>query len=241
MRRLRRTERSPTSPGPEASGAQAIGKPGSETYLAARAEWNERYGSYISQARTWRLAALLSMLVSLGAVGGVVYIGSQSKIVPYIVEVNQLGDALAAQRADVASTPDTRLIRAQLARWIVDVRTVYLDAAAQHALVNEAYGMTDRQSPADGALNEYFRAHNPFIRAQDQSVTVHVSSVLPISENTWRIEWSEETFKRDGSASGTANWRATVSVSINPPTDSNTILINPTGLYVQQFGWGQAQ
>ena len=99
--------------------------------------------------------------------GGVVYIGSQSKIVPYIVEVNQLGDALAAQRADVASTPDTRLIRAQLARWIVDVRTVYLDAAAQHAIVNEAYGMTDRQSPADGALNEYFRAHNPFIRARD--------------------------------------------------------------------------
>jgi hypothetical protein len=48
---------------------------------------------------------------------------------------------------------------------------------AQHPLVNDAYGMTDRQSPADGALNEYFRAHNPFVRAQDESVAVHVSSV----------------------------------------------------------------
>ena len=97
---------------------------GLETYLAARAEWNERYGSYISQARWWRVAALLAMCVAGGAVGGVVYIGAQTHIVPFVVEVNQLGDALAAVRADVAATPDARLIRAQLGRWVSDVRTV---------------------------------------------------------------------------------------------------------------------
>ena len=215
--------------------------PGKETYMAARAEWNERYGSYIASARNWRTAFFLSAAVSVMAVGGVVYIGSQSRLVPYIVEVNQLGDALAAQRADVASTPDTRLIRAQLARWVSDTRTVYLDAGAERAIITEAYGMVDRQSPAYTDLNNYFRENDPFGRAQSQTVNVHITSVLPISQNTWRIEWNETVNSRDGSTQSTAHWQATVSIVLHPPSDSEIVLINPTGLYVQNFSWAQAQ
>jgi type IV secretory pathway TrbF-like protein len=215
--------------------------PGKETYMAARAEWNERYGSYIQQARSWRLAFFMSAAVSLMSVAGVVYIGSQSRLVPYIVEVNQLGDALAAERADVASTPDTRLIRAQLARWVSDTRTVYLDASAEQAIITEAYGMVDRQSAAYSDLNNYFRVNDPFKRAQTQTVNIHITSVLPISQNTWRIEWNEQTSSRDGSTQQTAHWQATVTIALHPPEDSQTVLINPTGLYVQNFSWAQAQ
>jgi len=214
---------------------------GKSTYLAARTEWNERYGSYIQQARAWRLIAFLSMLVTTIAVLGVVYIGSQSRLVPYVVEVNRLGDALAAQRADVASTPDTRLIRAQLARWISDIRTVYLDASAERAIITEAYGMVDRQSAAYGDLNSYFRADDPFARAQNETVNVHMTSVLPISQNTWRVEWDEESHARDGSRASISHWQGTVTIALHPPTDSETILINPTGLYVQNVSWQKAQ
>jgi type IV secretory pathway TrbF-like protein len=214
---------------------------GTQTYLAAKAEWNERYGSYISQARSWRLAALLSMGVAIGCVAGISYIGSQSHIVPFVVEINQLGDALAAQRADVAATPDARLIRAQLARWISDVRTVYVDASAERYVINEAYGMIDRQSEAFAVVNAYFRKNDPFARAAEESTNVHISSVLPISATTWRVEWDEESHKRDGSSTGVSHWRGSVTVTVHPPTDSNTILINPTGLYVQSVSWSRAQ
>jgi type IV secretion system protein VirB5 len=229
------------APAPASASAPDPLAPGKETYIAARAEWNERYGSYIQQARFWRLAFFMSAAVSVMSVGGVVLIGSQSRLVPYIVEVNQLGDALAAERADVASTPDTRLIRAQLARWISDTRTVYLDASAEQAIITEAYGMVDRQSAAYGDLNTYFRAADPFKRAQTQTVDVHITSVLPISQYTWRVEWNEETDSRDGSTQQTSPWQATVTIALHPPTDSETVLINPTGLYVQNFSWAEAQ
>jgi type IV secretory pathway TrbF-like protein len=32
-----------------------------------------------------------------------------------------------------------------------------------------------------------------------------------------------------------------VTIALHPPTDSETVLINPTGLYVQNFSWAQAQ
>jgi type IV secretory pathway TrbF-like protein len=241
MRRPRRTETPPPAAAGGTSSAPDPAAPGKDTYLAARAEWNERYGSYIQQARSWRLAFFLAMVIAVVSLGGVVYIGSQSRLVPYIVEVNQLGDALAAQRADVASTPDTRLIRAQLARWINDVRTVYLDASAERYIINEAYGMVDRQSAAYGDLNTYFQTNDPFTRAQNVTVNVHITSVLPISQYTWRIEWDEESNARDGSTAGTSHWQATVTIALHPPTDSETILVNPTGLYVQSFSWTRVQ
>jgi type IV secretory pathway TrbF-like protein len=244
MRRSQKTETPPPAPGAAAPMRTSVPDPlapGRETYMAARAEWNERYGSYIQQARFWRLAFFMSATVSLISVGGVVYIGSQSRLVPYIVEVNKLGDALAAERADVASTPDTRLIRAQLARWISDTRTVYLDASAEQAIITEAYGMVDRQSPAYTDLNAYFRTNDPFKRAQTQTVNIHIASVLPISQYTWRVEWDEQASSRDGSMQQASHWQATVTIALHPPTDSETVLINPTGLYVQNFSWAQAQ
>ena len=50
---------------------------------------------------------------------------------PYVVQTDKLGDALAISRADIAPPADPRLIRAQLARWIADVRSVYVDVAAE--------------------------------------------------------------------------------------------------------------
>ena len=44
--------------------------PPENPYLAARREWNERYGSYIAAARTWQLAAFGALGVALVAVAG---------------------------------------------------------------------------------------------------------------------------------------------------------------------------
>jgi type IV secretion system protein VirB5 len=210
--------------------------------MAARAEWNERYGSYIAQAHVWRLTALSSLAVAFVAVAGVVWIGAQTRVVPYVVQTDKLGDALAISRADIAAPADPRLIRAGLARWIADVRTVYLDVAAERAVVTDAYAMVNRNGPAAQQLNDWFSHHDPFKRAQTEMVGVSVESVLPISGSTWRVEWREDTRARDGGmANPPAHWQATVTISISPPANDATILVNPVGLYVDSFDWAQRQ
>jgi type IV secretory pathway TrbF-like protein len=101
----------------------------------------ERYGVYVDQARRWRRVALASLSVAALSSAGLVWLGGQSRLVPYVVEVEKLGQALAVARADQAERPDRRVIVAQLARWIVDVRSVYADAAAQRALIAEGYAV----------------------------------------------------------------------------------------------------
>src|SRR5689334_1540144 len=64
-------------------------------YLAARRTWNEHVGSVASSRQTWQLVAMLSLLIALTAVGGMVHMSSQSRFVPYVVEVDRLGQAVA--------------------------------------------------------------------------------------------------------------------------------------------------
>ena len=139
----------------------------------------ERYGAYVAQAHAWRLTALLSLTVAAISSAGVVWLGGQNQLVPYVVKVDKLGAAVAVDRADQAQRPDHSVIVAQLARWIVDVRNVYADAAAQRSLVTEGYAMVNQRGPAYGALNDHMRRHNPFERAKTETVSAEVQSVLP--------------------------------------------------------------
>ena len=215
--------------------------PHSAVYLAARREWNERYGDYIAQAHAWRLTALASLGVAFVAVSGVVWIGAQNRIVPYVVQTDRLGDAIAISRADIAPPADPRLIRAQLARWVTDVRSVYTDAAAEKHVITEAYAMINRNAAGAQALNDWFSNNDPFQRARDETVAVAVESVLPLSGNTWRAEWREDKRTRQGGLVSSQQWQASITVSVNPPADDAAILLNPTGLYVESFNWSRRQ
>ncbi len=181
-----------------------------------------------------------SAFASLG-VAFIAVAGAQNRVVPYVVQTDKLGDALAISRADIAAPADPRLIRAGLARWIEDVRTVYLDVAAERIVVTEAYAMVNRNGAAAQHLNDWFSQHDPFKRAQTEMVGISVESVLPISGNTWRVEWREDKRGRDGTAEPPTHWQATVTISINPPANDATILVNPVGLYVDSFDWAQRQ
>ncbi len=208
-------------------------------YLAGRREWNERYGDYIARARSWRAVALLALLVAVIASAGLVHVASQSRIVPYIVRVDKLGAAAVVGRADEPLKPDQPLIVASLARWIADVRSVYTDAGAQRSLINEGYAFIAAHSDAYGAMNDHMRAHNPFERAQTETVSVGVESVLAISETSWRIEWREETRTRDGREPATKHWQAQAAIAFNRPDDEKTLRLNPLGLYVTAFNWSE--
>ena len=210
-------------------------------YLNARREWNERYGEYIARERAWRSIAFFMGAIALLAVFGIVWIGGQSKLIPYVVEVNKLGDAVAARRADVSSRPDARILRSQLAEFISNLRSVYLDAAAERNGIKKAYAQINHGGPAYGMLNDYMRQdkHNPFKRAEYESVDVEVQSVLPLTSDTWRVEWVETTRDRDGHETSKATWTATITITVQAPTDEKAILANPTGLYVQDLHWSK--
>jgi len=93
-------------------------------YLAARREWDERYGGQIAQIRHWRWAAFVALTTAAVSSAGLVATLSERRIVPYIVKVDKLGSAMAVERAEEAAQPDRVMVVAGLARFIADMRSV---------------------------------------------------------------------------------------------------------------------
>ena len=206
-------------------------------YLAGRREWNERYGSYIKRENNWRLVAFGSLAVALMSVSGLVWVSGQAKVVPYAVQLNGNSGVVRVQRADVASRPNANQMRAALRNWVIGARTVYVDLRAEQALVDATYAMTLPDSPAYQNLATYHRESNPYTRATNETVEVEVKAVVPVSDETWQVEWTETTKQRSGKIVDTKQWQGTFTVLISPPTNEAQIMVNPLGIYVRQFAW----
>lgn len=214
--------------------------PSPETpYLAARREWNERYSNYIASANNWRLVALGSVATAIIAVAGLAWVAGQHKVVPYAVEFNGNGEVTRAARADVASVPNKRQMVAALRNWVIGARTVYVDARAEKAILDQTYALTYPSSACYTMISAYHKDNNPYQRAQTETVEVAVNAVVPISDTTWQIDWTEVVKPRSGQGkeASTKQYQGTITTVLAPPTDDAQILVNPLGIYAQQCAW----
>lgn len=220
-------------------------EPQDNPYLNARRVWNAHEGEILSSRRTWQIIGILSLLIALSAVGGIVYIGQQSKFVPYVVAVDKLGNATAISRADRAAPVDSRVMQATLAAFISDARLVTPDIAVQRASIFRLSAHLAPKDPATLKMTEFLNGSedaNPFKRAEAETVHIEITSALPQSSETWQIDWIEDTRNREGGLKQSVRKRALVTAYVAPPdsrTDEEQIRRNPLGIFVRDFSWAK--
>lgn len=215
-------------------------------YLSARRTWNEHIGGVVSSRQTWQIVGILSMLIALAAVGGITYIGSLSKFIPYIMEVDKLGELRAVGVADHVPRADPRVTHATVAQFISDARLVTPDIALQRKAVYRVYSRLAPNQPATNKMNEWLNGTadaSPFKRAVKETISTEVRSVLAQTPDTWQVDWEETVRDRQGVAkSAPYRMRALVTVFQDPPTAQTTeeqIRNNPMGIYVRDFSWSK--
>jgi type IV secretion system protein TrbF len=125
-------------------------------YLDGRRHWNSEVDRAFSRRHRLELLCVVCLLIALGAVGGVIYIGSKSKYVPYVIEVDKLGEAVAVGPAQLAAPADPRVVRASLASFISSARLVTPDVSLQREAIFRVYGMLKSKDPATQKMNEWY-------------------------------------------------------------------------------------
>jgi len=68
-------------------------------YQRAAQAWDDRIGSARVQARNWRLMAFGSLLLSAGFAAALVWQSAHGTVVPWVVQIDQLGQAQAVAPA----------------------------------------------------------------------------------------------------------------------------------------------
>jgi len=208
-------------------------------YIAARREWDERYGDLVTRARNWRTVAFLCALIALVASGGIVWLSTKSRVVPFVVAIDHLGRPLASGIADETSATDDRLKRASVLNWLENVRTVTTDGIAQRKAIDHVYAQIANGSHAQAFISDYYRSDPPQKRAETETVAVEVNTVLPTSDRTYEVDWIETSRDLYGTVKSTDRWKGSFTIALDPPTDERLARINPLGIYIIQASWSK--
>lgn len=205
-------------------------------YQIAGQLWDDRIGSARVQAKNWRLASFGSLALNLILAGGMVWLASQSRITPYVVEVDKLGEVRAVGPARDSYQPSDAQIAWHLARFIVNVRGLSTDPVLVRRNWLEAYDcIADK---AVTVLNDHARANDPFAAVGTRSVTAQITSVVRASDTSFQVKWTEQIFEH-GALTRTERWTTILSLTIRPPRTAEAVAKNPLGLFITAIAWSK--
>ncbi|TSD82770.1 conjugal transfer protein TrbF [Mycobacterium sp. KBS0706] len=205
-------------------------------YQKAAQLWDERIGSARVQARNWRFMAFGCLGLAIGLGGGLIWQGAQSRIMPYVVEVDAFGQVRTVGPATDAYEPTDAQIAWHLGRFVVDVRSVPIDPVLLRRNWLEAYDFATERGAV--FLNGHARAADPFKDVGEKSVSVQVTSVVRVSGRSFQVKWTEEGYER-GSLVRKERWTAILTIVLDPPRSADVLRKNPLGLYVEGISWAR--
>jgi type IV secretory pathway TrbF-like protein len=205
-------------------------------YQKAGQLWDERIGSARLQARNWRFMAFGCLTLATALSGGLLWQSMQSRVVPYVIEVDRFGEAHAVAPAIQNYEPSDAQIAWHLGRFVTNVRSVSTDPVLVRQNWLAAYDFaTDR---AALFLNEYATTNDPFGKIGTRSVSVQVTSVVRASDSSFQVKWTEQVYER-GSLANTTRWTAILTVVIRPPSNADQLRNNPLGVFVNAIDWSR--
>ncbi len=205
-------------------------------YQRAAQVWDDRIGSARVQAKNWRLMAFGSLALSAGLSAALVWQSLSGSIVPWVVQVDKLGQAQAVAPATADYQPNDAQIAFYLARFIEQVRSIPADPIIVRQNWLRAYDFTTQAGAV--ALGDYARANDPFSKVGKSQIAVEVSSVIRASPSSFRVAWIERRYQ-DGSLASTERWSAILTVAVQPPRDADTLRKNPLGIYINAINWSK--
>jgi type IV secretion system protein TrbF len=205
-------------------------------YQKAAQAWDERIGSARVQAKNWRIMAFGSLILSAGFASALVWQSARGTVVPWVVQVDNLGQSQAVAPAVAEYRPTDPQIAFHLGRFIEQTRSIPSDAIIVRQNWLRAYEFTTDRGAA--TLNDYARANDPFTKVGRQQIAVEVSSVIRASNDSFRVAWTERHYE-NGQLSTTERWTAILTIVIQTPRDAERLRANPLGIYVNAISWSR--
>ena len=205
-------------------------------YQRAAQVWDDRIGAARVQARNWRLMAFGCLVLASGLAAALAWQSTRGTVVPWIVEVDRLGEPKAVAPASASYQATDPQIAFHLARFIEKVRGLPADGIVLRQDWLRAYDFTTDRGAM--ALNDYARSNDPFTRVGRQQVAVDVSSVIRASPDSFRVAWVERRYE-NGQLADTTRWTAILTIVVQVPRNADRLRANPLGIYVNAINWSR--
>ena len=205
-------------------------------FARASQEWDNRIGSARVQARNWRLMAFGAMGLSAVLAVCLTWLGAQSSVLTYVVELEKTGQPGRIQLATDRYQPTTHLVAYTIRKMVEQVRSIPSDPVVLRQNWLEAYKFLTGDAVAK--MNEQGTALEEAAAGHHHTRSVQVTSVIHRSDSSFQVRWIETTFVNGASAT-TEQYTGLFTYEISPPQDEQQVFDNPLGVYVTDFSWSR--
>ena len=205
-------------------------------YQRAGQVWDERIGSARVQAKNWRLHGFGSLILSAGFAAALVWQSARGTIMPWVVQVDKLGQAQAVAPAVADYRPTDPQIAWHLARFIEQVRSIPADAVVVRAELAARLRLHDRPRRA-GAERLCPRQRSVRQGRQDadlgRGLERHPRLARQLPRRLGRAPLRERQL------AATERWTAILTIVVQPPRNADRLRKNPLGIYVNAINWSK--
>ncbi|MDT7858197.1 VirB8/TrbF family protein [Rubrivirga sp. S365] len=232
----------PSTPPGEGVEGWAYGEKASPDVVRGRYEFARQFSDLTRGKRNWQVTAFASLALLALSVVGLVTLALQSRVVPYVVEVDRTGRAVAIAPAEAVPSVADRVVTSAIAGFVSNIRTAYPDPVAQRDAVYRAYAYV--AGDARTFLESYFSdpANDPRQQGRGYRRSVEVTNVLPVpggvegGPTTYRVQWNEREASPSEGVRERA-WEGYLAVVVSPPTTTEGVERNPLGVFVTDLSW----
>ena len=146
----------------------------------------------ISKAlHTWKILSFICLGIAFLALSGNIYLSTRSTLIPYVIEVDEVGNAKAINPAYQKNyVPKEEFLIYSLKEFVRNFRWISLDPVVQNSLYSKA--MNVLTEPMQEKLREISSEENLSSLIQEKYTRdVQINSAIKVAgtKNTYQIKW----------------------------------------------------
>lgn len=200
----------------------------------------QREHNLVQIAKHWRNAFCFSMLIMVASVGFNYWQSTQSKLIPYLIEVDNTGYAKAVGLMNTEKyIPKEAEIEYFLFQFVSKFRTIPTDRVVLKRNGSEALHFLE--DSAKNKANNYLKKEFNEKLTNLETVSVELVSINKVAgtKNSYHIRWTEKIFTQNGELKATNKMFGNFIIDIKVPKDKDVLKVNPLGIYISDLSWSK--
>jgi len=206
-------------------------------YLQGRYAFERLFGDLAHSRRQWQATALVAIVSSVVLATGFVLLTRTHTAVPYVVEVDALGEVRAVTELKTAEPPE-RALQVALRRFVHNLRTVPSDLRLLNVQLAQAQAFVAGRAKTTFTHEVRDRSADleQMLRRGETRYVENIPTLLkvPGETNVYRLAWREIHNEQTHHA-----YEGHFKIRVMAPESANALLDNPLGIFVTDYTWSK--